>query len=44
MIILSSEEQAGEVWGPSNKALLLLRLEALKRKNFYFCHEQGGCD
>jgi hypothetical protein len=44
MFILSSEEQAGEVWEPSNKAVLLLRLEAMKGKNFYFGHEQGECD
>jgi hypothetical protein len=43
MIIFSLEEQAGEAWEPSNKAVLLLKLEALERKHFYVCHEQGGC-
>jgi len=44
MIIFSSEEQAGEGWVPSNKAVPLLKLDALKRKQFYVCHEQDGCD
>jgi len=44
VIIFSSEEQAGEAWEPSNKAVLLLKLETLERKHFYVCHEQGGCD
>jgi hypothetical protein len=44
MIIFSSEEQADEACETSNKAVLLLKFEALERKYFYVCHEQGGCD
>jgi hypothetical protein len=43
-ILSSEEEQADQVWEPSYKAVLLLRLEAMKGKNFYFGHEQGECD
>jgi hypothetical protein len=44
MIIFSSEEQADEAWESSNKAGLVLKLEALEGKHLYVCHEQGGCD
>ena len=44
MIIFSSEEQAGEAWEPSNKAVLLLKLEALERKHFYVCHDVSKKD